>query len=129
MLGLAFHHIGVACSDIDRAADFILRTHVIVSDTGTIFDSVQNAQVRLFNDRQPGAIELVSGPAVAKVLRHQTTYYHVCYATQDLGQTLDLARQAGMLLVSPPKEAILFGGRRVAFVFGPLGFVEFLEVE
>jgi hypothetical protein len=31
------------------------------------------------------------------------------------------------MLVSSPKPAVLFGGRRVAFVFTELGLVEFVE--
>jgi hypothetical protein len=33
------------------------------------------------------------------------------------------------VVVSPPKPAVLFGGRLVAFVLTPLGLLEFLNDE
>ena len=33
----------------------------------------------------------------------------------------------GFILVSPPKEAILFEGRLVAFLYGPFGLIEILN--
>lgn len=127
MLGRPLHHIGIACDDIEAAAGFILRAFNVSSDTGTLFDPEQNASVRLFNAGRPDAIELVTGPMVASLLAHRTSYYHVCYTTPDIAATLIEAKRAGALLVSPPKPAVLFGGRRVAFVYTPLGLVEFLE--
>jgi methylmalonyl-CoA/ethylmalonyl-CoA epimerase len=127
MLGHPFHHIGVACSDIDKAAKHFRLAYDVTSDTGTVYDPLQKAHVRLFNEGQPGAIELVAGPAVATILTHRTSYYHVCYTTPDLPLTIERARQVGAMCISGPTPAILFGGRRVAFVFTPLGLVEFLE--
>lgn len=127
MLGLTFHHVGIACQDIDRATQFIKRSYIVKSDSGTIFDECQNAYVRIFNEGEPNALELVSGLAVAKIVEHQTSYYHVCYLAKDLDATLLSAKSCGAIPVSRPMPAILFGMRRVAFVFTPLGLVEFLE--
>jgi methylmalonyl-CoA/ethylmalonyl-CoA epimerase len=127
MLGRPFHHIGIACADIDAAARYVQRAFEVTSDTGTVFDPEQNASVRLFNAGQPDAIELVTGPMVASLIAQKTSYYHICYTTPDIAATLREAKRAGAILVSPPRPAVLFGGRRVAFVFTPLGLVEFLE--
>lgn len=128
MFGEPFHHIGIACGDIDAAAAYVLRAYEVTSDTGTVHDPVQDAHVRLFNEGQPGAIELVAGPIVAKLLARKTSYYHICYTTRDIAATLERAQSVGALCVSPPKPAVLFGGRLVAFVYTPLGLVEFLEL-
>jgi methylmalonyl-CoA/ethylmalonyl-CoA epimerase len=127
MLGHPFHHVGIACADIEKASAHVRQAYEIVSDTGTVFDPEQNAHVRLFNEGLPGAIELVAGPVVAELLGRKTSYYHICYTTPGLEETLDAARGAGAIVVSDPKPAVLFGGRRVAFVYTPLGLVEFLE--
>lgn len=127
MFGLAFHHFGVACRDIEKAAAFIKTNYTVSSDTGTVFDPHQNAFVRLFNEGEDGALELVSGPAVGKTLERGTTYYHVCYLTPDMEATLLQAKQCGAILVSGPKPAVLFAMHRIAWVFTPLGLIEFLE--
>jgi methylmalonyl-CoA/ethylmalonyl-CoA epimerase len=127
MLGLPFHHVGIACADVDAAAEYVTRAYDVVSDTGTVHDPLQNAYVRLFNAGTPGAIELVGGPVVAGLLARKTSYYHVCYTSPDLEATLSAAAAAGAMCVSPPQPAVLFGGRRVTFVYTPLGLVEFVE--
>ena len=127
MLGLAFHHIGIACADIEKTARYVREAYVVESDSGTVHDPLQDVYVRLFNEGTPGAIELVSGPAVEKLIKSHVTYYHVCYATDDLEASIAAAKAAGAMLVSSPKPAVLFGGRRVAFVFTELGLVEFVE--
>lgn len=127
MLGHPFHHIGVACADIDKTAEHIKLAYNVTSDTGTVYDPLQRAFVRLFNEGQPGAIELVAGAAVATLLRHRASYYHICYTTPDLPLTIERALEIGAICIARPKPALLFGGRRVAFVFTPLGLVEFLE--
>jgi catechol 2,3-dioxygenase-like lactoylglutathione lyase family enzyme len=127
MFGLPFHHIGIACRDIERTAEFVKHCYVIKNDTGTIFDELQNAHLRLFNAGEPVAIELITGDPVAKVNAHNGTYYHVCYQTHDLEATLKQAIARGAIPVSSPKPAVLFNMRRVAFIYTPIGLVEFLE--
>jgi methylmalonyl-CoA/ethylmalonyl-CoA epimerase len=127
MLGLPFHHLGIACDDIEATAQFVLRAFAVTSDSGTVEDPLQRASLRLFNAGSNGAIELIAGPMVHGIRRLRMTYYHVCYETPDLDATLTAARGLGALVVSRPVPAILFGGRRVAFVQTPLGLVEFLE--
>lgn len=99
----------------------------VVSDSGEIYDPEQDATVRLFNEGTPFAIELVSGTTVAKLVSRGTTYYHMCYETPDIRASIADAVKHGALAVREPKPAVLFGGRLVAFVFTPLGLVEFLE--
>lgn len=127
MLGLPFHHLGIACADIDEAATFVARAFLVLSDSGTIHDPVQNADVRLFNEGTPGAIELVAGPAVANILSRKMSYYHVCYLTDDLDRTIGEAIEAGAIQAGPAVPAVLFGGRRVVFMYTELGLIEFLD--
>ncbi|MFZ1123663.1 MAG: VOC family protein [Candidatus Baltobacteraceae bacterium] len=127
MLGLCLHHVGIACADIDHASEFVKRAFRVHSDSGTVFDPLQNAFVRIFNEGQPGAIELVSGPIVQAFVAKKTTYYHLCYGTPDIVSTVAAAKAGGSIIVSRPKPAVLFAGRLVAFVHTPLGLIEFLE--
>jgi methylmalonyl-CoA/ethylmalonyl-CoA epimerase len=127
VLGHAFHHIGITCADIEETAQYVRSAYSVTSDSGTIHDPLQNADVRLFNEGLPGAIELVSGPVVQELVKQDVTYYHICYSTGDLEASIASAKALGAVSVSPPTPAVLFGGRRVAFVFTRLGLVEFLE--
>lgn len=127
MFDLPFHHVGIACADIASAGDYFCAHYHVATDSGVVFDPLQNAQLRIFNAGQPGAIELVAGPVVEKLLKRNITYYHICYTTPDLEATLAQARDGGAIVTSEPKPAVLFGGRRVAFVYTPFGLVEFLE--
>ena len=127
MFGLVMHHVGIACKDMESTAEFVLRSYVVESDTGKVYDPLQDAYLRLFNEGRPGAIELVSGPMVANMAKQNITYFHVCYSTPNLEKTLADSQEAGAMIVSAPKPAILFGGRLVAFIYTPLGLVELLE--
>jgi catechol 2,3-dioxygenase-like lactoylglutathione lyase family enzyme len=127
MLGLPLHHVGIACSDIETTFDFIKRAYTIETDSGTVFDPLQRAYVRILNESRPGALELVSGQVVETLLKHRSTYYHLCYLTPHIASSIEQAKKAGCMLVSKPAPAVLFGGRLVAFVHSPLGLIEFLE--
>ena len=126
MLGLPFHHIGIACSDMEATAAFVVRAFKIESDSGTVHDPIQNADLRLFNEGSPGAIELVSGPMVEKFVR-KMSYYHVCYTTPDIERTIDEAKAVGAMIAGPVVPAILFGNRRIVFMYTDIGLIEFLE--
>jgi len=127
MLGHRFHHVGIACSNIDETSAFVLNAFEIVSDSGVVHDPEQGADVRIFNRDTPLAIELVSGPVVEKLIQRGTTYYHLCFATADIESSIAKAVELGAVCVREPRPAVLFEGRRVAFVFTPLGLVEFVE--
>jgi methylmalonyl-CoA/ethylmalonyl-CoA epimerase len=56
--------------------------------------------------------------------------YHVCYTTDNLGSALAGLEKAGtrVICASPPKPAILFGGRKVSFYnVAGIGLIEILE--
>ena len=86
-----------------------------------------NAFVRLFNADTPFAIELVAGRSVEDIVRRGVSYYHLCDEADDIDAAIAQAVKLGAIRVRPPKPAVLFGGRLVAFVFTPLGLIEFLE--
>lgn len=51
----------------------------------------------------------------------------MCYEVPSVEKAVAEWYERGAVLVSPPKPALLFGGRLVAFVLTPLGLVEFLN--
>jgi methylmalonyl-CoA/ethylmalonyl-CoA epimerase len=98
-----------------------------VNDSGFIHDPLQPADLCLLEPAGGPCLELVAGPVVEGTLKRNSSYYHLCYSVDDIDGTIDEASQSGCLLVSSPKPAVLFGGRRVSFMLGPTGLIEFLE--
>jgi len=44
-----------------------------------------------------------------------------------VARSIDLLSKQGCRLVSPATPAVLFAGRKVAFLLGPMGLLELLE--
>jgi len=122
------HHVGVACRDIEQMRAWVIASHVITHDSGIVHDPRQRADLCILSVDGGPAIELVSGEMVAGVVRRGQTYYHLCYEVVEIASAIVDLEATGCRTVSPPTPAVLFGGRHVAFVLGPMGLVELLEV-
>ena len=121
---MKFHHIGIATKDIKKTFKFVKNNFEVIDFTDIIYDQKQDAYVQLIttNDNQ---IELVSGKQVENLIKKNITYYHICYEVKNINEAINNFSDA--LLISKPKEAILFENRKVAFLLTPIGLVELLE--
>jgi methylmalonyl-CoA/ethylmalonyl-CoA epimerase len=127
---MRFHHVAMAATDIEDAL-LALGLHgpvTLLSDL--VYDPEQGVRLQLV-DVGGLQMELVQdagdGP-VAAWLARGFKLYHICYEVDDLDQALEDARASSAVVVSYPKPAVLFGGRRVAFTMDRIrGLVEFLE--
>lgn len=126
MLG-SIHHLGVACRDIHEMRAWVLATHVVTRDSGIVHDSLQRADLSLLEVESGSAIELVSGEMVQGVLKRNHSFYHVCYEVKSVTRSIDMLSNRGCRQVSPATPAVLFEGRKVAFLLGPMGLLELLE--
>jgi methylmalonyl-CoA/ethylmalonyl-CoA epimerase len=124
---MKFHHIGIACSDIERAIEDFGKFHAIVAKSQIVYDPLQKSRLCMVTTDTGLDVEFIAGEKVAGLVKKGITYYHICYEVENLEQAIAhyLSRDAKM--ISEPKPAILFGGRRVAFLYLPYGFVELLE--
>lgn len=123
---MKLHHTGCACKDIHKtAAQLAKQFDAKCSDI--VFDKNQNAELCMLTLKDGSQIELVSGDVVKSFVAKGVTYYHNCYSTPDIEATIVQLQDRGMLLVSPPKEAILFDNKRVAFLMSAVGLIELLE--
>ena len=105
-------------------------------DEGTrVYDPEQKVNLRLCTAEGKPAVELVTkgeeeSPLDNILKKYNELVYHTCYETEDLEKSLAAIEAAGLRVipVSPPKPAILFGGRLVSFytVMG-FGLIEILE--
>lgn len=121
---MKFHHIGIATKDLKKSLDFVQNNFEILNISNPIFDPKQDATLQLIQTKDV-AIELVCGKVVEKLIQNKTTYYHICYEVDDINKAIESFQ--GAILVSSPKEAILFDNRLVAFLITPIGLVELLN--
>ena len=124
---MRFHHIGIACRNISEALEFIKKSFDIVAVSDVIFDNNQNVELCLVSVSDGTHIELVSGETVDKFVRKRQHLYHTCWQVGDLNEEIEKLYQNGAILISPPKEAILFDNQKVAFLFTEIGIIELLE--
>ncbi|MET3535525.1 VOC family protein [Chryseobacterium limigenitum] len=124
---MKFHHVGVACKDIQAELQSIRQLHKIIEETPVVFDPNQQAELCMITVEDGLNIELVAGKPVENLLKKRISYYHICYEVDDIDKTIEDLTEKGGMLISPPKEAILFNNRKVAFLMLSYGIVELLN--
>jgi methylmalonyl-CoA/ethylmalonyl-CoA epimerase len=133
---LKLHHVGYVVSDIEKSAAGFAGSVGARWDGKIVADPLQGARVSFLTMRPEDAqIELVEpdspGAPTARFLREKGEgLHHLCYEVKDLAETLQTMRAAGSLLARPPKPAVAFGGRRIAWLLTPEKLLlELLETE
>lgn len=127
---LRFHHVGVA---VQRIADSVSLLQGLAGATlegGPVTDPQQgvNIQFLRLGDLRVELLEPAAAPSpLDGILKRGISLYHVCYEVDDLESQLDSMVSAGARLVSPPKPAVAFNQRRVAFVMAQNLMIELLE--
>jgi methylmalonyl-CoA/ethylmalonyl-CoA epimerase len=124
---MRFHHIGIACRNIIEEIAEIAKIHRILDQSPVVFDQEQNAELCLLTIDEGLKMELISGKQVESILKKRISYYHLCYEVDDFGAELDRLEKDGAILITPPKLAILFNNRKVAFLMVSYGIIEILS--
>lgn len=132
-LRLVFHHLGLAVRVPDRATAFLQALGYTIGPR--VRDALQNVHLSLCEHPTMPRVEVVwptetEGPLTSILRVSAELVYHMCYETDDVEGTIRaMGRLVGAVrCVSPPKPAVLFGGRRVSFYLVPgVGLVELLE--
>ena len=124
---MKFHHIGIATNDIDLMLSKMKNFFEIKEISNTVYDPLQDANLCMLTLNDGTKIELISGHIVENLLKKRQFLYHTCYVVGDLKKAIDELENDGAFLVSSPKEAILFYGKKVAFLMWDLGLIELLE--
>ncbi len=124
---MKFHHIGVACKNIDEEISNISKIHNIIKQTPTVFDKEQNAELVMLTLADGTNIELISGKQVETLVKKNITYYHICFEVEDIDSEIERLIGENAFLISPPKPAVLFNNRKVAFLHVSYGLIELLN--
>jgi methylmalonyl-CoA/ethylmalonyl-CoA epimerase len=119
-----FHHLGIATKDIDKTLNWLQNSMEVISFSKKVYDQEQDAYLQMIHTKDVD-IELISGKVVEKFIQKNITYYHICYEVSDLNKAITQFENS--LVISKPKNAILFDHRKVAFLLTPIGIVELLE--
>lgn len=86
-----------------------------------IFDPLQKVRI-CFVEFEGGRLEFIE-PAgedspISRLLKQKSAWHHhVCFGVKSMDE-IERCREKGMMVVSPPRPAVAFGGRRVAFLMG-----------
>ena len=127
---MKFHHLGIATEDIDLELRKWKKVFSGVSGELSIercSDPLQEVELCPF-ELGSLKVELVSGEKVKNFLKRGAKIYHVCFEVDNLERKIEDLIDIGCILVNSPKPALLFEGRRVAFLITPMGFlIELLE--
>lgn len=125
---MVLHHLGIATMDIRETLRQVGEMLPIISHTDIIHDPEQGADLCMVSVKDSVPVELISGMPVSKMAKKGIMLYHMCWETDNMEATIaHLSATASCLVISPPKPAVLFGGRNVAFLSGPIGLMELLS--
>ena len=124
------HHVGVAVKDISAAVAQLQAAFGAKIESEIIHD--QNHRVRLqfirLGDLRVELLEPAGTPSpLDGLLKRGIAFYQICHEVADLDGELARLQRVGVVVVSPPKPAEAFDGRRVAFVMCQGLIIELLE--
>ncbi|OWY71173.1 hypothetical protein B7486_11260 [cyanobacterium TDX16] len=114
-----FHHVGVAVRELSAAVEQLAALFGARTDSEIVHDPEQGVFIQ-FVTVAGLRIELLAPAAdpcpLDPILKRGVAIYHVAYEVPDLDAELRRLSTTQVRLVSHPKPAVAFGGRRVAFV-------------
>jgi len=120
---LRLHHIGYATTEIAPVVETYVRRYGYERATEVIHDPQQTALVQFL--KLPGEttyLEFVAPDAPQSKLigavKRGGGLNHLCYAAGPLEAAIEHLEATGMKLISDPKPAVAFAGRRICWLLG-----------
>lgn len=125
-----FHHAGFAVRSIDEAVVFLRGALGAMPEGELVHDPEQGVRIQ-FVKAAGLRIELLEPAAdpspLDAILKRGIGLYHVGFEVNQLNDRIEALRAQGAAVVSPPKPATAFGGRRVVFVMWKGSMIELIE--
>lgn len=128
---LRFHHVGIACRDIEVTKTFYLGLGYTASET--VEDSIQNVFICFLSKNGEPRLELLApvdenSPINRMLSMAGVSPYHICYEVLDMEESIRLLKQQHFLMVSRPVPACAINNKRVSFLFNKdVGLIELVE--
>lgn len=131
---MKFHHIGIACFDINDSKAFYEFIGYEASEVKD--DPIQDIRICFLRKEGAPMLELLApideNSPVNRILNTQgVTPYHICYEVEDMEQTMTfLRKQQKFVRISKPAPACAIDDRRVCFMFRKdVGLIELVETK
>jgi len=131
---LRYHHVGIACRDIEKTRAFYLAMGYTAQPI--IDDPLQDIRICFLEHPSQPMLELLAPidekSPVNRILKAVgVSPYHICYSVDDLEATMkSLRREHRFVTVSKPLPACAIDNRRVAFMFhNDVGLIELVETQ
>lgn len=124
--GLQFHHVGVACADIDAEARRLAPLGYVV-ETPAFVDRRQGVRGTFVVGSGPRlellepleAIGESAGGVLTPWLNRDVKLYHLAFQAPSLPEAIESLRRTSAKLVVAPVPAVAFAGREIAFMMLP----------
>jgi methylmalonyl-CoA/ethylmalonyl-CoA epimerase len=128
--GARFHHVGLACRDMDREEAGL--SALGYARVGAPFSDPRQGIAGLFLDGPGPQLELLAPLEGSSVLdpwlAGRAKMYHLAYEVPEFDKAIAAAQAAGGRIVSEPVPSVAFDGRRICFVMlRNLFLVELIE--
>jgi len=129
-IAFTFHHIGSLTVNINQAEKVFIELGFSFKDK--VYDPIQDVNLSFGRDASGILLELVEPKENSKVhkllKRNGSGPYHICFEVDSICEQEKKLRELGFICVNPPKKAVAFQNRLVAFYYNPAqGFIELLE--
>lgn len=134
-LDMVFHHIGLLTGQPETAGHNLAGIGYKIGEM--VFDPLQNVDICMAESAGfSPSIEIIhprkDNTGLNRLLTRKGDFaYHLCYSTRNLIALLEAltAKNVRLHELSPPKPAVLFASRPVAFyAVDGVGVMEFLEL-
>ena len=129
-LGGKFHHLGVACLDLDKESKPWV-TLGYRPEAPDFEDTIQQVRGRFLIGAGPRLELLVATTPTSPVtaaLARGAKFYHQAFSVPQFDESLAELRGLGCKLTVGPVAAVAFGGRRIAFLMmANMNLIELIE--
>jgi methylmalonyl-CoA/ethylmalonyl-CoA epimerase len=121
-LPLRFHHIGMACDNLDKETKHLISLGYQVEDND-FTDPIQGIHGRFLSGQFPRLELLVPATSEESVLtpylNNKIKMYHLAYETSELEQSIQHLVSHRAKIIVKPIPAVAFQGRHIAFLMLP----------
>lgn len=126
-----FHHIGMAVTSIDKTKPLLLAMGYCVSDT--VIEPVQKVYVAYARKEGFPTIELLeplddTSPVKGILKKNGNTPYHVCYAVENIQDTIKEMRKEGFRPLGRPVPGHGLNDALMVFLYNMhFGLIQIME--